>query len=119
LTFTNVKNDATASNGVIIAEVQLLGSLPAAAPGIVVEPPGNEELLAGATFDPAVVASGAGPITYKWTFGSTPIPGATNAMLVITNISSTNDGNYFCTVINSFGSNNSGTVSLNVVQPSV
>src|SRR5208337_4475607 len=45
LTFTNGNNDAVASNGLQIAEVQLLGSWPAVAPGIAQQPASSAVLL--------------------------------------------------------------------------
>jgi hypothetical protein len=117
LEFTNVSADDTASNGVEVAEIQFLGSLAAVAPGVAQQPPSSEELLTGATFQPSVVANGAGPFSYKWYYGTTALAGATNAMLMVPDVQSANDGNYYCAVSNPYGTTNSVTVNLNVVAP--
>ena len=51
-------------------------------------------------------ASGETPIAYQWApFGGSPIPGATNTSLVITNVALTNIGSlYTVTLQNTFGS---------------
>jgi hypothetical protein len=117
LTFTNASDDATASNGVQIAEIQFLGSLAAVAPGIFQQPNTPQDLLAGATFQPSVVVNGAGPFSYKWYFGTAVIANATNATLTVTNVHDANDGNYNCVISNPYGSTNSVVVSLTVVAP--
>jgi hypothetical protein len=117
LTFTNVNNDSEASNGVQIAEVQLLGSLPAVGPGIVLPPDATETLLAGATFHPTIVPNGAGPLTYQWSYNSQAIANATNATLTLANVQTTNAGTYSVVVNNPYGTTNAATV-LTVVAPS-
>ena len=117
ITFTNIADQTgTASNGLQIAEVQLLGSLPASAPLIEQFPDTNETLLVGTAFHPTVVPSGPGPFTYAWTFNSQPIASATNATLTVTNVQLTNDGTYVVTVNSPFGTTNASTI-LAVVAP--
>jgi Immunoglobulin I-set domain/Immunoglobulin domain/Legume lectin domain len=120
VTFTNIVDQTgTASNGVQIAEVQLLGSLAAVAPGIVQQPPPVEILLAGGTFHPTVVANGAGALTYQWYLNTShAIATGTNATLVITNVSAADDGTYNCIVSNPYGTTNSLAVVLTVNAPS-
>jgi len=118
LTFTNVVNNATASNGVQIAEIQLLGSFPAVAPGIAQQPVSTGVLLAGETLHASVAASGAGPFTYQWYFnGSQQVPHATNAALTVTNVQTS--GSYTCVVSNTYGPTTSAPLSLTVVTPSL
>jgi Concanavalin A-like lectin/glucanases superfamily/Bacterial lectin len=119
LTFTNVNENALATNGMQIAELQLLGSLPAAAPGIAQQPVASEVLLAGATLSATVVPTGAGPFSYKWYYDtSTQIPNATNATLTIPDLAVANSGSYSCVISNPYGSTNSATLSLSVMAPS-
>jgi hypothetical protein len=120
VTFTNIVDQTgTASNGVQIAEVQLLGTLASVAPSIVQQPTPVQILLDGTTFHPTVVASGAGPFGYQWYLNtSQAILGATNATLTITNVSAANDGTYNCVVSNPYGTTNSVAVSLTVNAPS-
>ena len=61
-----------------------------------------------------VTADGATPLYYQWFFGANPIPGATDQMLVVPEVSSTNAGQYSVLVTNSVGSATGGPVMLNV-----
>jgi hypothetical protein len=118
LTFNDVVDDNTASNGVQIAEVQLLGSLPPVPPGIVQQPEAAEVLLVGGTLNASVVVNGPGPLSYQWYYNTThQIPNATNATLTLANMQATNDGSYSCVISNSYGPTNSTTLSLTVVAP--
>jgi Concanavalin A-like lectin/glucanases superfamily len=63
----------------------------------------------------SVTAFGSSPMTYQWWFNSAPISGATNATYSITNLQSSNTGNYYCVVNNSLGTTNSSTSTLEVV----
>ena len=108
LTFTNVNDDSTASNGVQIAEIQFLGSLAPLKPGIFQQPQSIEVVVLGGTLDASVVAGGPGPLYYQWYFNtSNQIPNATNALLTLANLQATNVGNYTCVISNSYGSTNS------------
>jgi hypothetical protein len=106
LTFTNVNNDAIASNGLQVAEIQLLGSFPAEAPGLLTAPSTTNEQLIGTTFDASVGVSGPGPLTYVWSYNSTTIPNATNATFALTNLHTTNAGTYSVVVTSPFGTTN-------------
>ena len=120
LTFTNVNNNTIASNGVQIAEVQLLGAFPAIKPGIAQQPASNGVLLAGQTLHASVAASGPGPLSYQWYFDTThQIANATNAILTLPNVQTTNDGSYNCVISNPYGSTNSAALSLTVITPTV
>jgi len=118
LTFTNVVNDAVATNGLQLAELQLLGSFPALPPGIAQEPYAADALLAGTTLSASVIASGAGPLTYEWLYGtSTPVPNGTNATLTLSNVQTVNAGSYHCVITSPYGTTNTTTLVLTVVAP--
>jgi hypothetical protein len=118
LSFTNINNNNVASNGLQIAEIQLLGSLPPVAPGLAQQLPAAEVLLAGATFNASVVASGAGPLSYQWYYNtSQQIPNATNATLTVANVQTGNGGAYNCAISNPYGTTRSATLNLKVVAP--
>lgn len=55
-----------------------------------------------ARFD--VVAMGHSPRAYQWHYNHSPIPGATNASLILSNTPLTSAGIYHCVVTNSSGS---------------
>jgi hypothetical protein len=117
LAFTNVNDNDTASNGVQLAEVQLLGSLPPVGPGLLVAPNATNDQLEGTTLNASLVASGPGPLTYQWSYNSQTISGATNAILTVTNLQTTNAGTYSVIINNPYGATNAALV-LNVVAPS-
>jgi len=78
--------------------------------------PTNQTLIAGsnATFSAAV---GAGPIPniFQWQFNGTNIIGATNAALTLTDVQSTNQGNYVVLVNNGYGTSVSSNAYLTVI----
>lgn len=52
----------------------------------------------------SVAAHGSGPLSYAWQFGNTPLTGATNNTLTITNLQLTHEGTYTVTVSSPYGS---------------
>jgi alpha-tubulin suppressor-like RCC1 family protein len=58
----------------------------------------------------AVLVTGSEPLTYRWQFNGTIIPGETNSILKLTNVQSTTSGLYKLVASNAFGVvSNSGT----------
>ncbi len=114
-TFTNTV-DPAASNGVQFAEIQLLGSLAPAAPGILVEPSPSNSFFVGETALADVTPTGPGPLTYQWFYnGTTPVPNGTNALLTLANFESANVGSYTCTITSPYGTTNSTTAVLTII----
>jgi hypothetical protein len=68
-----------------------------------------------ATF--SVSATGAGPLSYQWRRNGRVIPGATNAVLLLTNLRFNDTGDYSVLVMNSVGAVASSTASLVVLIP--
>src|SRR5207244_3230914 len=60
-------------------------------------------------------ANGTPPLTYQWRKGGTPIGGATNANLILTNISGASAGTYDVVVTNTSGSITSSSATLTIV----
>ena len=89
----------------------LIGSGPPDFPGI----PANRTVAAGATAYLRLVAVGAFPLSYQWNCNGTNIPGATNTVLVLTNVQSGQAGNsYTLTATNMFGAATNGPIILGV-----
>ncbi|MGH7977875.1 MAG: LamG-like jellyroll fold domain-containing protein, partial [Limisphaerales bacterium] len=65
----------------------------------------------------SVSAGGLATLSYQWYFEETPIPGATNSTLTLSEVSSNNDGSYYLVVTNSYGSATSSNASLTVEYP--
>mgnify|MGYP003339754500 CR=1 FL=1 len=85
-------------------------------PGIATQP-ASQGVLAGSNASFAVVATGTAPLGYRWHLGGTPIAGATNSSLLITNAQPTNAGNYAVIVTNPFGAATSAVAVLTVWVP--
>jgi hypothetical protein len=69
----------------------------------------------GASF--SVTASGTLPISYQWRFNDANIVGATNNVLLLTNVQASQAGNYSVLVFNTAGSALSANVALTVQIP--
>lgn len=86
------------------------------APVITLQPVG-QTINSNATATLTTAATGTSPLFFQWMFvGSSfvpaPIAGGTNTTLTVTNFQATNQGIYFVTVTNNFGSTNSALVTL-------
>ena len=85
------------------------------APYIVTQP-SSQTIGLGADAAFSVVAGGTEPLSYQWSFnGSTPLAGATNASLTISNAQPSNSGNYSVIVSNAYGSAASQDATLSVI----
>ncbi|MEI7732630.1 MAG: PQQ-binding-like beta-propeller repeat protein, partial [Verrucomicrobiota bacterium] len=63
-------------------------------------------------------ANGSLPLAYQWYFnGTTPLPGATNPTLTLTNVTQAQSGNYQVVVTNQVGSATSAVAVLTVIPP--
>jgi len=63
----------------------------------------------------SVSASGTSPFSYQWESNSTPITGATNSALILSNLAMSAAGNYACVVNNNSGSATSAGAGLTVL----
>jgi hypothetical protein len=86
------------------------------APSIVSQPKGVTA-TAGETATLSLKAVGSQPIQYQWIKESENIPGATNANLILPNLSLGNAGNYWAIVSNTFGSVTSSVALVQVIRP--
>jgi Ig-like domain-containing protein len=67
-----------------------------------------------------VSASGVAPLSYQWLKASASVPGATAAVLMFTNVRSTNAGSYRVIVTDTLGSSTTSTVAtLTVIDPTL
>ena len=71
---------------------------------VVLNQPRSRSVLRGETATFNVFATGDASLGYRWLFNGTTLPGATNTMLTVTDIQSTNAGNYSVIVTNQSGS---------------
>lgn len=89
-----------------------------AAPSITMQPQ-SQTATVGANVTFSVTATGRPAPTYQWSFGGSPISGATGSSLSLTGVQSANTGNYTVTVSNSSGSvtSNTATLTVNALAP--
>jgi hypothetical protein len=77
--------------------------------------PESQTAIVGSNVTFQVVAAGT-LLSFQWLWNGSPMPGQTNASLVLTNVQATQAGAYTVTVSNAIASLMSPTVSLTVVQ---
>ena len=91
-------------------------------PGITSQPQ-NQIVPATSTASFSLIATGTPPLYFQWRFrangsaSSSTLPGATNSMLILNNVSSAQAGNYDCLVLNPFGFAASSNATLTVLIP--
>ncbi len=92
---TNVVGSVTSSNAVLTVN----------APPTITTQPTNQTVKQGSNAVFSVTAAGTAPLSYRWHFnGTNTLAGFTNASITITNVQSTNTGNYSVVVTNAVGS---------------
>lgn len=86
-------------------------------PAISLSPPDVSAYTGQSAFF-SVVSDGSAPLIYQWYFNTnTPIVGATNASLSLTNLQLTDSGTYTVIVTNLYGSDTSDVAQLTVTVP--
>lgn len=124
LTLTNVQSGQSglysvlAVNGYGSTQANFSLMVTGTPPHLVTQPAGGS-VLTGSTYAFSVSALGSQPLDYQWQFNSLPYPGATNAALVLTNLTIKQTGYYRAVVSNAFGSVTSAAALLTVGQTSV
>lgn len=83
-------------------------------PPTITTQPQSQVAVAGDSAAFGVVATGTEPMAYQWQFNGANLPGATNAMLTFTNLTTDQTGGYSVTIGNIAGSTNSSTAVLSV-----
>jgi hypothetical protein len=83
----------------------------------IVAQPMNETVSPGATVSFTVTAGGSPTLMYQWYSGSGAIPGGTNATLTLNNVRSSAAGSYYAKVSDLYGSTNSESATLVVINP--
>jgi len=112
-TYTQLNIPAGLSNvvGIAAGDYHNLAILGDGSPVITVQPIGQYNASSGAASF-FVMAAGLAPLSYQWLQDDTDIAGATNSVLVLTNLSTSTAGAYSVTVSNSLGTVTSASVKL-------
>ncbi len=106
-----------ASNGVLPRDTSHLCRLIVQVPPKINTPPISQSILVGQNVKFSVLATGSSPLKYQWQKGSVDIDSATKDSLVLTNIKTTDAGNYRVTVSNDAGKDSSVAATLTVTLP--
>jgi len=122
LSLTNVQDAQAGLYAVLVSnvfgfELSSDASLTVVTPAQIAEQPTNQTVLTGDTASFAVVATGTPEISYQWFFNSTNLDGATNQVLVLTNVQPSAAGLYAVQVSNQFGFELSSNAELVVLVP--
>jgi hypothetical protein len=125
LTFSSVQTNDSANFTVIVSNYA--GSVTSAAAALLVTAkpvitlqPTNQTVEPGQTVSLVVAAVGTSPLRYRWRMDGTnlanggQVSGATNNLLVISNVQLTNTGSYSVVITNSAGSVTSSIAALTV-----
>ncbi len=102
------------NNGLLGAKVEK--SVVADPPTISTQPAGAT-VYAGGSITLAVAVQGTPPFAYAWRFNDTPLPGATGAQLVLTNLAAAQEGAYTVVVSNAAGTITSAIANLVIRAP--
>jgi hypothetical protein len=121
LTLTNVQ--LTNAGNYLVVVTNALGSVTSSnaaltvlEPPLITTQPANQTVFQGSNVTFTVTATGAMPLSYQWYFNEQSLlAGATNASLVLANVSSTNAGNYLVMVSNPAGSVISSNATLAII----
>jgi len=124
LTITNVQNyDAGTFQVIVTNAVGAVTSsnavLTVLSMPVITSQPANETVAAGNTATFSVTALGTPPLNYQWTFNGTNILGGTNTTLLLTNVQSSQAGNYAVWVTNQDGVILSSNALLTVLGPPI
>jgi hypothetical protein len=102
---TNLYGSATSTVATITVDLR---------PAITAQPQ-SQEAPAGSDVSLSVVAYGQPPLSYQWFFnGSEPVPDATQATLVLTNVQLAQAGYYSAVVTNSYGGATSAVATVRI-----
>jgi len=103
----NLAGSVTSSNAILTVNTNPV------APVFALQP-ASQIVLIGSTASFAAVAAGTAPISYQWNKNGTPISGATAPTLILTNVQTSDDGNYTVAASNLVGTATSDTAVLTV-----
>jgi hypothetical protein len=104
---------ASNAGGIGLATLALGIGLPVYPPTIV-QSPSDQTVSSGATVTFSVVATGTTPLGYQWRKGGFSLPGATDATLVLANVSGSDAAAYDVVVTNAYGSATSAVAQLTI-----
>jgi hypothetical protein len=113
--FVVVSNAGGSATSVVAT---LTVNIPPPTPPAITAQPQSIAVSEGASAGFSVGVSGSAPLSYQWYFNTnTPLASATNASLVMANVTTNDAGVYSVTVTNSMGATNSAFAALTILPP--
>jgi hypothetical protein len=113
-TYTVIARDGFNISTNLVADFSVMDHKP-----FILQQPTNQAALIGADAAFRAAATGTTPISWQWQFNSTNIDDATNATLVLSNVTADQAGVYSVTVTNPIGSTLSSNAVLSVYTSAV
>jgi alpha-tubulin suppressor-like RCC1 family protein len=89
--------------------------IPSNGPPLIITQPQGQTNWSGTTMALTVVAGGGPPLNYQWLFRNGKITNATNATLTLSNVASSQSGNYTVVVSNSMATVTSSVAKLSIL----
>jgi purine nucleoside phosphorylase len=122
LTLSNVQSNKAGSYLVVVTNAagsvtSTVATLTVYVPAAIATQPSSQTTTQGLNAAFSVVASGTAPFSYQWRLSGTPLAGATNSALALTNVQTADAGSYTVEVTNSWGSVTSAVATLTVLVP--
>ncbi|HEX5221480.1 MAG TPA: immunoglobulin domain-containing protein [Verrucomicrobiae bacterium] len=114
---SNAGNYAVAVSNTVNAVTSAPASLVISAPPVITNPPQSQTVVAGASVNFSVGATGTPPLSYQWRKGNVPLSGQTAATLGLLDVTTNDAGTYDVVVTNPAGSATStppATLTVNV-----
>jgi len=120
ITARYVRFQATATAGAVNTGArEIVFYTPAGQPPTIIQNPRGGTAYLEDLLSLSVVAAGDQPLFYQWRVNASPIPGATNSVLALSNLQSSNAATYTVVVLNALGSVTSAPAVLVVTNPPV
>ena len=113
--------DVTNSGAYVLTVTNVFGAITSApamlavVPVVVVNPPGNAVRFVGQSVTFNISAAGVPPLSYQWLKGGSPLAGQTNSTLSLGPLGALDAGAYSVTIVNPYGSTNSASAALTVL----
>ena len=113
----NAGNYDVVVTGALGSVTSKVASVTVLAPPVITRQPANRPVLAGGDAAFSVSAIGTMPLSYQWYFNGGALPGQTKSVLNLTNLGTTNEGDYTVVVTNLYGSASSTAAVLDGFGP--
>ncbi|EEF59906.1 beta strand repeat-containing protein [Pedosphaera parvula] len=106
---------ATDDSGAVSTTAPLTFTVGSTPPTITSQPV-SQVVNAGTNVTFSVVATGTDPMSYQWLFNNTNIAGATSSIFSLSNVQTTDSGNYSVVITNIAGSTTSSNALLTIIE---